>query len=145
LSGQTVFQLLNLLVLPWWGLWLVAPRSPAAARAAEHSAIFLALSALYALLLAAALLSGPGGGVDFDGLRSAFGHPLVFLAGWTHYLCFDLFCGAWIVREARRLELEPRAFLLATLLAGPIGLGGFLARRAWHLRTLGQLGDTDLA
>lgn len=145
MSGQTAFQLLNLLVLPWWGLWLAAPRSHAAARAAGHSGIFLALSALYTLLLAAALLGGPGGGVGYDGLRAAFGHPLVFLAGWTHYLCFDLFCGAWIVREARRLELEPRGFLLATLLAGPIGLGAFLARRAWHLRTLGQLGETDLA
>jgi hypothetical protein len=143
-NAELVFRLLNLLVLPWWGIWLAAPRSAWAARAASHSAIFLALCAVYALLLAAAVSAGAGQGFGFDGLRLSLSTPLGFLTGWAHYLAFDLFVGAWIVREARRLELEARPYLLATLLAGPVGLGAFLMRRALRLRSFGQLGATDL-
>jgi hypothetical protein len=49
------------------------------------------------------------------------------------------------VREARRLDVAPRIELFFTLVTGPIGLALFLARRAWRLRTLGQLGGVDLA
>ena len=145
MSAARVFQLLNLLVLPWWALFLAAPRSRLAGRAASHSAIFLALCLLYAGLLAGAIAARGGeGGLDFDGLRTALATPRGFLAGWAHYLAFDLFVGAWIVRESGRLEVEPRPFLLFTLLAGPIGLGGFLFRRWLRLRALGQLGESDL-
>lgn len=140
-----VFQLLNVSVLPWWALWLVAPRSTAAGVFASHAAVFIALAVLYAALLGAAIASGDFGGLDPASVRAALGSPLGFLAGWTHFLAFDLFCGAWIVREARRLGLEPRPYLVFALLAGPIGLGGFLARRALHLRSLGRLGEVDLA
>ena len=144
MSAELVFQLLNLIVLPWWGVFLAAPRSALAARAASHSAIFLALCVLYALLLAVAVAGGTGQGFGFDGLRLGLATPLGFLAGWTHYLVLDLFVGAWIVREARHLEVEARPYLLVSLIAGPVGLGAFLVRRALRLRNLGQLGGTDL-
>lgn len=144
--SEVAFQLLNLSVLPWWIVWMVAPRSRWARRAASHGAVFVGLAAAYTVLLLSALVTaGPGGGFGFEGLRVALSEPVGFLAGWTHYLCFDLFVGAWTVREGRRLGLEVRPFLFFTLMAGPIGLGAFLLRRAWHLRTLGQIGDVDLA
>ena len=142
--AELAFRLLNLIVLPWWGIWLAAPRSAWAARAASHSAIFLALCAVCTLLLAAAVACGAGQGLGFDGLRLGIATPQGFLAGWAHYLALDLFVGAWIVREARRLEVEARPYLLVTLIAGPVGLGAFLVRRALRLRNLGQLGGTDL-
>jgi hypothetical protein len=139
------FDLLNAVVLPWWAVWLVAPRSELAARMAAHAAVFIALALVYAALLGAALATGEMTGFDFEGIRAGLSSDLGLLAGWTHYLAFDLFAGAWIVREARRLELEPRVFLFFTLMAGPIGLGAFLARRAVRLRGLGQIGETDVA
>jgi hypothetical protein len=144
LSPQLAFSLLNVVVLPWWGLWLVAPRSTWATRAASHGAVFLALCGVYAALIAAAIGSGGLAGADYDAMRSALGTPLGFLAGWTHYLVFDLFVGAWILRESLRLDVEPRAYLLFALLLGPIGLGAFLVRRSLRLRSLGQLGARDL-
>jgi hypothetical protein len=144
MDAERAFQLLNLSVLPWWGIWLAAPRSALARAAASHTAVFLGLCGVYAALLAAALAGGGGQGLDFDALRAALAQPTGFLAGWTHYLVFDLFVGAWILREAGRLGVEPRPYLLLALLAGPIGLGAFLVRRSLRLRTLAQLGETDL-
>lgn len=145
MSGEQVFQVLNLAVLPWWALWFVAPRSSWARRAAAHGGVFVALCAVYSVLLAAAFAAGGPGGLGYHALREALSQPIGFLAGWTHYLVFDLFVGAWIVRESGRLLLEPRPYLVFALLAGPVGLGAFLARRALHLRSLGQIGQVDLA
>ena len=146
MSPDSAFSALSLSVLPWWALWLAAPRSRLALRAASHGLVFVALSLCYAGLLVATLASGPDAArLDFDSLRAGLATPIGFLTGWTHYLVFDLFVGAWIVRESQRIAVEPRAFLLFTLLAGPIGLGSFLLRRAARLRTLGQIGDVDLA
>jgi hypothetical protein len=144
-NAELAFRIANLAVLPWWGLWLAAPRSALARRAASHGAVFLVLACAYAALLALALASDAPGGLDSDGLRAALGTPLGFLAGWVHYLAFDLFVGAWILREALRLDVEPRAYLLLPLMVGPLGLGAFLLRRLARLRSLGQLGAPDLA
>lgn len=144
MGAEAVFQILNLAVVPWWGIFLLAPRSRLAKRAASHAGVFLALGLVYGVLLAAALATPAQGGLGYDGLRSALAAPLGFLAGWTHFLVFDLFVGAWLLREALRIGVEPRPYLLFTLLAGPIGLAGFLVRRWLRLRSLGQLGDVDL-
>jgi len=145
LTPERAFQILNLVVLPWWGVFLVAPRSRLAARLGSHGGVFVALALAYTILLVSAVASGPAVGMGYEDLRRMLATPIGFLAGWTHYLCFDLFVGAWILREARRLGVEPRPFLFFTLMAGPVGLGSFLLRRAWALRSLGQLGETDLA
>ena len=144
MDAALAFQLLNASVLPWWGVWLVAPRSRWARRAASHAGIFLVLCAIYAVLIAAALAAGGGAALDFDGIRAALATPVGFLAGWTHYLALDLFTGAWILRESRRLDLEPRPYLFFALLLAPIGLGAFLIRRVFRLRSFAQLGDNDL-
>ena len=146
MTTDTAFSLLNAAVLPWWLLWLAAPRSALAQRAASHGAVFVALAAVYAVFFAAALAANDlSGGMQAEAVRAGLATPRGFLAGWTHYLVFDLFVGAWILREARRLDVEARPFLLFTLMAGPLGLGSFLVRRAWRLRRLGGIGDTDLA
>ena len=146
--AEPVFLVLNAAVLPWWGVFLAAPRSNAARALASHTAIFLAFGAIYLVLLVAAyrvawpLTSTP---LELSFWTGLLGSPVGFLAGWSHYLAFDLFVGAWIVRESQRLALTPRVSLAFTLMAGPLGLGMFGVRRSYHLRTLGQLGDGDIA
>ncbi len=145
MTAELAFQILNAIVMPWWALWLVAPRSAWALRAASHAAIFLALCAAYAVLIGAAIAGGGlDGGFAFDAVRTALSTPVGFLAGWTHYLAFDLFVGAWIVRDSRRIDVEPRPYLVFALLLGPVGLGAFLVRRAVRVRGLGQIGEVDL-
>ena len=62
-----------------------------------------------------------------------FTNPEIALAGWLHYLAFDLLIGAWEVRTARR-EAIPHLLVLPclalTFLFGPAGFLPFLALRA---------------
>ena len=122
----------------------MAPRSALARRAASHAGIFLALSAVYAVLIGATFAGGGGGGLDYDSVRKALSESPGFLAGWTHYVVVDLFVGAWIVRESGRIGVEPRPYVLFAMLLCPLGLGAFLVRRTLRLRSLGQLGEADL-
>ena len=81
MDGELAFRLLNAVVMPWWIIWLVAPRSSWARGLASHGGVFVALAVVYAAFLVAGFsLAGEGGGFDFEGLRGALSAPLGFLA-----------------------------------------------------------------
>lgn len=66
-----------------------------------------------------------GGGFDsLPAVRQLFMNDWALLAGWVHYLAFDLFVGAWIARDALQSGV-PRWFLIPvlplTFLFGPAG------------------------
>lgn len=85
-----------------------------------------------------------GGGADFTtiaGVRAIFASDAGVTIGWTHYLAFDLFVGIWIARDAdakhiSRLIQAP--ILVATFLAGPLGLGLWLLIREPAARRQGR-------
>ncbi|MEM9305603.1 MAG: abscisic acid-deficient protein Aba4 family protein, partial [Pseudomonadota bacterium] len=61
----------------------------------------------------------------------------MLLAGWIHYLAFDLFIGGWIAVHADRVGLNrliQAPILVATFMFGPVGLALFLAMRAGYFR-----------
>jgi hypothetical protein len=61
-----------------------------------------------------------------------FDNPQIALAGWVHYLAFDLFIGGWEVRTAQREGIPHLAVLpclVLTFLFGPVGLLLFLGLR----------------
>lgn len=144
MSPATAFALLNAAVMPFWAVWIAAPRSRAARVLAGHAGILLLLCAVYAALLPMVLAAEGPAELGFDGLRQQLSTPTGFLLGWTHYLVLDLFAGAWIVREARRLRVGARPYLVFALLVCPVGLGAFLVRRTLRLRSFAQLGEADL-
>ena len=66
-----------------------------------------------------------GGGFDsLPAVRQLFSNDWALLAGWVHYLAFDLFVGAWVARDAARSGVS-RWFLMPvlplTFLFGPAG------------------------
>jgi hypothetical protein len=75
-----------------------------------------------------------GGFGSLQEVTILFSDPNLLLAGWIHYLAFDLFVGAWEVRDAQRQGIHHLLVipcLLATLMAGPAGLALY-----WLLRVL---------
>jgi hypothetical protein len=63
----------------------------------------------------------------------------VLLAGWVHYLFFDLFVGSFEVRDAQRHAISHVILLpclLFTFMLGPIGFLLYLVVRAVKTRRL---------
>ena len=72
-------------------------------------------------------LFGPwseGGFSTLAAVRTLFDNPWTLLAGWAHYLAFDLFIGGWQVRDAQRHGIRYVLIvpaLVLTFLFGPAG------------------------
>lgn len=72
---------------------------------------------------------------SLQGVREMFSNEKVLLAGWVHYLAFDLMAGYFIVTNARKHKIPHWAALLCALgafMLGPLGLLAFLLLRAFY-------------
>lgn len=125
MSPDALFQIANPVALLGWVALLLSPLWP---RAAERIAAVLVPSLLavaYVGLLAAYWGRAESGGFgSLDEVAALFSQRYVLLAGWLHYLAFDLLVGAMIVRQGRELQM-PFWWLLPclplTFLFGPAG------------------------
>ena len=66
------------------------------------------------------------------GVAALFANPWLVVAGWLHYLAFDLLTGTWEARDSvsrgvPRWLLVPCLFL--TLMLGPMGWGAYMLVR----------------
>ncbi|TAD78767.1 MAG: DUF4281 domain-containing protein [Sphingomonadales bacterium] len=142
-----VFGAVNLLAITGWVALIALPRWPALLAAVLYLGVGL-LCLVYATGLigvVSGLIPNPqGGGADFTtiaGVRAIFGSDAGVTIGWTHYLAFDLFVGLWIARDgdAKNISRWVQApVLLATLMAGPLGLGIWLLLREPVARRQGR-------
>ena len=129
---EALFSASNLLAMAGWILLLVVPRNRRA-MAIAGTAIPLALAAIYLALFALHARGSRGGFSSLAAVAELFENRWLLLAGWVHYLAFDLFIGAWETRDAMarrlsRLWLAP--CLVMTFMLGPIGLLCYHAVRA---------------
>ncbi|MCU0829711.1 MAG: ABA4-like family protein [Tabrizicola sp.] len=132
MSPDQLFQLANPLALLGWLALVAAPLAPRAAQTVSAAAIPLLLSLAYAGLILAFWSEAPGGFGSLTEVQALFTHPHIALAGWLHYLAFDLFLGAWEVRTARAEGIPHWAVipcLVLTFLFGPAGLLAFAILR----------------
>jgi len=137
MTFDTVFLLIHVIVLPAWLLLVFAPNWKWTQIVAHTAAIPLILGGVYGALLTAAIgfgyASQDAGMSDIAAISALFSHPVGVLTGWTHYLVFDLFVGAWIARGAARRNV-PHALvipsLILTLMFGPLGLLLYLCGRS---------------
>lgn len=132
MTPDQLFQLANPLALAGWLALLAAPLAPRAAQGVAAAAIPLLLSIAYTGLILAFWWEAPGGFASLAEVQALFTHPGIALAGWLHYLAFDLFLGAWEVRTARAEGIAHWMVvpcLILTFLFGPAGLLAFAILR----------------
>jgi len=99
---ERIFSLAGMVVLPCWILIAVAPRWKWSQRLATFVAPLL-IACVYGWLLLGHASPKGGGFSSLAQVAVLFSSPYALLAGWIHYLAFDLFTGAWEARDAARL------------------------------------------
>ncbi|MEZ5670602.1 MAG: ABA4-like family protein [Alphaproteobacteria bacterium] len=116
-----------------WLVLIVAPRRWRLLNAVPRYAIPLALSLGYAVLILVWFGEADGGFGSLAAVKALMASDPVLLAGWVHYLAFDLFVGGWIARDADRRGLSrlvQAPILALTFMFGPIGLASYLCLAA---------------
>ncbi len=131
MTAEQLFTILNFATMAAWLPLVCLPRVRWTSTVVPLAMPSL-LAVIYVVLAATALPGSEGGFSSLAGVKLMFDNPWVLLAGWTHYLAFDLFIGGWEVRDAQRRGI-PHLFivpaLVLTFFLGPAGLLLYLAIR----------------
>jgi len=121
MTPDLIFSIVNPLAALSWLALIVVPR-----RAAVVSGLIVPLlfAALYAALIAVHWSGSAGGFSTLPDVALLFSNRWLLLAGWVHYLCFDLLVGTWEVQDAQARGIPHLLVvpcLVLTFLFGPIG------------------------
>ncbi len=133
MSPTEVFSIVNTIALPMWLLMIVVPKWKATRFLMDYKVIPLLLALVYAFYIFQALRIG--GWMDFgslDAVMTLFTEENALLAGWVHYLAFDLLVGMWILDENKKLGIHQLLLvpcLLGTFMFGPLGFLLFMIIR----------------
>ena len=126
MPAETAFSIASTMALLGW-LVLAAGivlKRPLLRDTIAGLAIPVALSAAYTLLILTHWWSAEGGFDTLANVQRLFTQPWVALAGWIHYVAYDLFIGALVSKRIMDAGLS-RLLLIPTLplafLFGPIG------------------------
>ena len=97
------------------------------------------LAIAYGLLIWTGFGEAEGGGFgSIAEIRALFASDSALVAGWLHYLAFDLFVGSWIVADGLKRGVPALLILLClplTFLLGPLGLLLFILLRLAFTRS----------
>lgn len=133
LAPDLVFSLGNAIVLAGWTILILLPRRFPLLNAVPKYAIPTSFGLVYAGITLSRFFGSGGGYGSLDAVRTLFSTDELLVAGWLHYLAFDLFVGCWIAGQADRMGLSrliQAVILLLTFVVPPVGLVLFLATRA---------------
>jgi len=143
MTPDRIFSIVNLLAIGAWIVLAVAARRRRATLVVT-TAVPALLSVLYVAIIGAAWRGSDGGFSSLSAVATLFESRWLLLAGWTHYLAFDLLIGSWEARDAAERGI-PHLLLLPclalTFLFGPAGwllyLGGRTRATRPQARALG--------
>ena len=124
MSPETVFSIINFVAIAGWILLVVAPGRRIVTDVVASVLIPTVMALFYIGVLAAVWGRSEGSFSTLAGVSTLFKEPWLLLAGWAHYLAFDLFIGSWEVRDARKRQIPHLLVipcLISTLMFGPLG------------------------
>lgn len=121
---ETLFRMANMIALFGWVLLIVLPQWKVTQMVVRNGTLSLVLAIGYLVLVVLYLFKAEGGFDSLQGVMTLFANPYVALAGWVHYLAFDLLIGSWEVQDAQQRGMSHLVIipsLVCTFLIGPVG------------------------
>jgi hypothetical protein len=133
MDWEQLFTIGGQIAAAGWLILIFAPRRWPGLNAVPRLVLPGVLSLGYAVLILVFFARADGGFGSLAEVKALLQTDPLLLAGWVHYLAFDLFVGGWIAARSDRLgisRLVQAPILVATFLFGPIGLMCHLAMTA---------------
>lgn len=125
MNAALFFSVANTTALCGWVLLILFPKARLTQALVTSGLIPLVLALGYWVFLVLFFASPPPAGSGFgslDAVRTFFSNDWGLLAGWVHYLAFDMLMGVDVDRRfGGRRRPARAACLLLTFLFGPVG------------------------
>jgi Kef-type K+ transport system membrane component KefB len=125
MKAEVIFSAANVIAIVGWLLLAIGPGWGITRRIVLSGILPLFLSIAYLVLILLFFGRAEGGFGSLPDVMKLFTNEWAMLAGWIHYLAFDMFIGAWEVRDAQERGVSHILVipcLVLTFLLGPIGL-----------------------
>ena len=134
---ESLFSYSGLIAMIGWVILIFGPRRWPLLSILPAYVFPAVLSLGYVILILRHFGPAEGGYNTLADVAKLLSNDHILLAGWVHYLAFDLFIGAWISRQSddagiSRVVQAP--ILASTFMFGPLGLLLFLM--LWKARKL---------
>lgn len=126
MSIDLVFKLANFIALFQWVLMAISIfyNNSLIQNLISKFYIPIFLSSLYFFYIILNISKSKGSFQNLDGVALLFKNKGILLAGWIHYLAFDLFVGIWVLKDSISTGMNQVLILISlffTLMFGPIG------------------------
>jgi len=125
MSLSQIFKISNILATIGWLFLLIAPRWKWTGRIIIGFIIILFCLVYIYMLTRSFNTDAFESFISLDGVMQLFRNESAVLAGWIHYLAFDLMVGLFIVHNSLKNSIPHLAVipcLLLTFMLGPVGL-----------------------
>ena len=137
LKPDTLFSICSAFAMIGWLLLVVSPLHKNLTKAVQIGVVPILLAMVYLYLIVLYFGDAEGGFGSLEEVMTLFSNKNVVLAGWVHYLAFDLWIGSWQLGDSRKRGINhfviiPCMFL--TFMFGPIGLLLYLIIRTVHAK-----------
>jgi hypothetical protein len=132
MAPEQIFSIANVFALSGWIILVIFPRWVTADRFIMGVMITLLSVAYLALIIKSFDPKDFSGFSSLNGVMQLFSDPWMLLAGWIHYLAFDLLTGLFITKNASKQGIRHAYIipsLLLTFMFGPVGLLVYLVTR----------------
>lgn len=137
MDATIIFKITNLLALLSWGVLLILAHSNLAINMLRYG-----VAIIFALVYASLIFTSSGDlSLDsfssLEKIRALFSQDKALLAGWIHYLCFDLLIGIWIVENGKTNNLPRWLYSIPlpfTFMLGPFGYLLYTTFRFLHTK-----------
>jgi hypothetical protein len=119
-----VFSIVSAIAALQWLLLILLPKWKVTQWLASHLAVPLLLSVIYCIYIAGFFNIHGGGFGSIQEVRTLFRDDNLLLAGWVHYLAFDLLIGFSIIKSAQANAISHWLVipcLALTFMFGPCG------------------------
>ena len=134
---ELLFSSTSTLAMLGWIILVFLPRRWRWLNLIPSLLIPIILSIVYSFLIARYFFFAEGGFDSLANVQQLFTYPAAALAGWVHYLAFDLFVGGIIAKQADEVEVSrliQAPILLLTFMFGPFGYLLFMMIKMAMLR-----------
>jgi len=124
ISAEHIFTIVNTLILPAWLMLMFAPQWKWTRKIVLSGCYPLVFAMIYLLLITFNFDPSNFNFNSLENVKHVFTNDYFLLAGWVHYLAFDLLIGSWIIMDSKEQKINSKILipiLAFTFYLGPIG------------------------
>lgn len=126
MNPSIIFKIANGITVLSWFVLILSPNQTMVIRLLRVFVSGLVLGGVYIFSILIGSGEAEGNFSSLESVRSLFANDYFLLAGWIHYLAFDLFLGTWEVEDGLKVGINRWVLVPVLALTFYFGPAGFV-------------------